>query len=182
MYHHWAIGMGQIDRRADSIAFSRNKFAGPPYSRTKIYVAHMPRSSSSSSYRSISAARARPQQQTRRPPLLLSIDGTDGRTDTRPLYDAYWILCGPRNNVKQELSYKLQLCSWLGPQYSRQLVDLIELVAAILRGLVILAPKIMLQNAHPIRPYDRSDRKPLIKPGSYRPQIPPLMLPHGKLH
>jgi len=34
-----------------------------------------------SSYRSISAARARPQQQTRRPPLLLSIDGTDRRRD-----------------------------------------------------------------------------------------------------
>jgi len=30
--------------------------------------------------RCISAARARPQQQTRRPPLLLSIDGTDRRT------------------------------------------------------------------------------------------------------
>jgi len=33
-----------------------------------------------SSYRSMSAARARPQQQTRLPPMLLSIDGqTDGR-------------------------------------------------------------------------------------------------------
>jgi len=31
----------------------------------------------------ISAARARPQQQTRWPPLLLSIDGTDRRTDTQ---------------------------------------------------------------------------------------------------
>jgi len=37
----------------------------------------------SSHYRSISAARARPQQQTRRPPLLLSSDGTDRRTDGR---------------------------------------------------------------------------------------------------
>ena len=37
-------------------------------------------------------ARTRPQQQTRRPPPLLSIDGTDGRTDTRPFYDAYRIL------------------------------------------------------------------------------------------
>jgi len=42
-------------------------------------------------YRSISAARAGAQQQTRRtPPLLLSIDGTDrqtdGRTDTRPVH------------------------------------------------------------------------------------------------
>jgi len=45
----------------------------------KIYAARMSRGSSS--YRSISAARARPQQQTRRPLLLLSIDGTDGRTD-----------------------------------------------------------------------------------------------------
>jgi len=34
-----------------------------------------------SSYRSISAARARPQQQTHRQPLLLSIDGTDRQTD-----------------------------------------------------------------------------------------------------
>ena len=55
------------------------KYAWPPCSRTKIYAARM--SCSSSSYRSIFAARARPQQQTRRPPLLLSIDGTDGRTD-----------------------------------------------------------------------------------------------------
>jgi len=43
-------------------------------------------------------ARARPQQQIRRPPLLLSIDGTDRRmhrrTDTRPFCDAYCILCG----------------------------------------------------------------------------------------
>ena len=42
----------------------------------------------SSSNRSISAARARPQQQTRRPPLLLSIDGTDrpdGQTEGRTL-------------------------------------------------------------------------------------------------
>jgi len=45
----------------------------------KIYAARMSRGSSS--YRSISAARARPQQQTSRPPLLLSIDGTDGQTD-----------------------------------------------------------------------------------------------------
>jgi len=37
----------------------------------------------SSSYRSISAARARPQQQTRRSPLLLSIDWTGGRTFDR---------------------------------------------------------------------------------------------------
>jgi len=42
-------------------------------------------SRSSSSYRSIFAARARPQQQTRRLPLLLSIDGTDRQTDGRTL-------------------------------------------------------------------------------------------------
>ena len=41
-------------------------------------------------------ARARPQQQTRRPPPMLSIDGThrrrtDGRMDTGPFYDAYRI-------------------------------------------------------------------------------------------
>jgi len=39
----------------------------------------------SSGYRSMSAARARPQQQTRRPPLLLSIDGTDRQTDGQTL-------------------------------------------------------------------------------------------------
>jgi len=38
------------------------------------------------SCRSISAADAGAQQQIRRPPLLLSIDGTDGQTDTRPLH------------------------------------------------------------------------------------------------
>ena len=52
---------------------------GPPCSRTKIYAARVSRGGSS--YRETYAARARPQQQTRRPPLLLSIDGTDGRTD-----------------------------------------------------------------------------------------------------
>ena len=77
---------------------------GPPYnSRIKIYAARMSRGSGSSSYRSTapSAARARPQQQTRRPLLLLlSIDGTDRRTDrqtdTRPFYDNYCILRGRR--------------------------------------------------------------------------------------
>jgi len=52
-------------------------------------------------------ARARPQQQTRRPTLLLSIDGTDrrtdgrtgGRRDTRPFYDSYCIPRGLRNNL-----------------------------------------------------------------------------------
>jgi len=43
----------------------------------------------------------RPQQQTRQPPLLLSVDGTDrrsdGRTDTRPFDNTYRMLCGPRN-------------------------------------------------------------------------------------
>ena len=64
-----------------TIAFPmRNKYVGPPYSRTKIYAARMSRGSSS--HRSTSAARARPQQQTRRPPLLLlSTDGRDRRTD-----------------------------------------------------------------------------------------------------
>ena len=33
-------------------------------------------------------ARARPQQQTCRPPLLLSIDRTDRRTDARPFHEA----------------------------------------------------------------------------------------------
>jgi len=37
----------------------------------------------SRSYRSLSAARAGAQQQTRQPPLLLSIDGTDRQTDGR---------------------------------------------------------------------------------------------------
>ena len=49
------------------------------------------------------AARARPQQQTRRPPLLLSIDGTDRRTDTRPFDDAYRILCGPRKKTQNPI-------------------------------------------------------------------------------
>jgi len=36
------------------------------------------------SYRSISAAHASAQQQTHRPPMLLSIDGTDKRADRCP--------------------------------------------------------------------------------------------------
>ena len=42
-----------------------NEHVGPPYSLTKIYAARI--TQGSSSYRSIYAARARPQQQTRRP-------------------------------------------------------------------------------------------------------------------
>jgi len=49
-----------------------NKHVGPPYSRAKIYAARVSRRSrGSSSYRSIFAARAGPEQQTRRPPPLL---------------------------------------------------------------------------------------------------------------
>jgi len=65
--------------------YEYSKHVGSPYSRTKIYAARVSRVSSS--FRSISAARARPQQQTRRTPLLLLIDGTHthGRTDRRTL-------------------------------------------------------------------------------------------------
>jgi len=86
------------------------KYVGPPYRRAEIYAARVLRGGSS--HRSIFAARARAQQQTRRPPLLLSIDGTDGqtdvRTDTRPLHDAYRVL-GPITH-KQALA-KLSLHS-----------------------------------------------------------------------
>jgi len=47
-----------------------------------MYAARVSRGSSS--YRPISAA-GRPQQQTHRSPLLLLIDGTDGRLDRRTL-------------------------------------------------------------------------------------------------
>jgi len=64
-----------------------NNYVRPPYSRTKIYAVRMPRGSSV--YRNICAVRNGPQQQTRRPPLLLSIDGTDRQTDTRSLTAYY---------------------------------------------------------------------------------------------
>ena len=76
---------------------TRYEYVGPPCSRATIYAARVSRGSCS--YRSISAVCARPQQQTRRPPLLLSINGTDRRTDTRPLYDACHIQCGPRKST-----------------------------------------------------------------------------------
>jgi len=48
-------------------------------------------SGAGTSYRSISAARARAEQKTRRPPLLLPIDGTDGRTfDRFKILTAYY--------------------------------------------------------------------------------------------
>ena len=84
--------------------YEYSKHVGSPYSRTKIYAARVSRVSTS--FRSISAARARPQQQTRRTPLLLLIDGThthartDGQTDTWPLYDANSIVRGPRNRER----------------------------------------------------------------------------------
>jgi len=52
----------------------------------------------SSSYRLISAASTRSQQQTHRPLPLQSIDGTDEPTDTRRFYDAYHIICGSLKN------------------------------------------------------------------------------------
>ena len=67
-----------------------------------MYVCISVRGAGGCSYQSISPAGARAQQQTRRTPLLLSIDGTDGqtdgRTDTRPFYVAYRILRGPCNS------------------------------------------------------------------------------------
>ena len=66
----------------------------PPYSPTKIYAAHM----SCSTCCAVSAVRAGPEQQTRRPPLLLSIDRqTDGRP---PFCDADLILSGMREKVR----------------------------------------------------------------------------------
>jgi len=53
----------------------------------------MSRGSSSYTDRYLLRASARPQQQTRRPPLLLLIDGTDGRTDRRTL-DHFMTLTG----------------------------------------------------------------------------------------
>ena len=50
-------------------------------------------SSGTCNYRSISAVRARAQQQTNRTSLLLSIDGTDRRTDIRPLHRACSAYC-----------------------------------------------------------------------------------------
>ena len=75
--------------------FKTNKcmHAGPHCSRTVIYAAHMSRGSSSYTDRYLLRASARPQQQTRRPPLLLLIDGTDGRTDRRTL-DHFMTLTG----------------------------------------------------------------------------------------
>jgi len=63
---------------------------GPPCSRTKIYAARVSRGGSS--YRETYAARARPQQQTHRPPLLLSIDGTDRRTTDGRTLDRFMTL------------------------------------------------------------------------------------------
>ena len=78
---------------------NNNKYTGLTRSWNKIHAARVSRDSSS--YRPISAARARPQQQTRRSPLLLS-NGTDrqtdGRTHAQPFFDAYRVLRGPHND------------------------------------------------------------------------------------
>jgi len=78
-----SINVRIVSRSAKS---KENVYVGHPYSRAKIYAARMSRGSSS--YRSISAAGS---QQTRRPPLLLSIDGTEGQSDGRTL-DRYMTL------------------------------------------------------------------------------------------
>jgi len=90
-----------------------DKYVGLSYSRAKIYASRTSRGSSS--YHSISAASARLQQQTRRPPLLLSIDRRDKRRDsptdgrTRPIYDAYRMLTAPQNN-NNELAVNAMVC------------------------------------------------------------------------
>jgi len=55
------------------------------------------------SYLSISAADTGAQQQTRRPPVLLSIERTDRRTDVRPTVTQtlLFILCGQRQQKLQ---------------------------------------------------------------------------------
>jgi len=54
-----------------------NQHVGPPHSRSKTYSARIRMSRASGPLQ--------PQQRTRRPPLLLSIDGTDRRTHGRTL-------------------------------------------------------------------------------------------------
>ena len=83
-----------LNANAKTNSIVNNNYAGPPCSRTKIYAARMSRGSSS--YRSISAARTRPQQQTRC--CCRSTGQTDGRT-LGPFYDAYRMLRGSRNNL-----------------------------------------------------------------------------------
>ena len=51
-----------------------------PWLKTRRWP-HLLLSAGACIYRSISAASARAEQKTNRTPLLLSIDGTDGRTD-----------------------------------------------------------------------------------------------------
>jgi len=58
-------------------------YVGPPYSRTKIYAARMSRSSSSSSYRSMSAANARLTSAANPPAAAAAVDRKDRQTDTR---------------------------------------------------------------------------------------------------
>jgi len=68
-----------------------NKYVGLYYNGTKVYTTHTLHGSSSC--QSISAARAQPQQQTCRLPLLLLIDRTDRQMDTQSFYDSYFKLC-----------------------------------------------------------------------------------------
>ena len=84
---------------------TENKYVGRPYSRAKIYAARMKRGSSS--YRSISAAGPRPTSAANPPAAVATVDRwdrqtdgqTDKRTDTRPFYESYGVLCGARNNA-----------------------------------------------------------------------------------
>jgi len=97
--NHGAINTS-LDRRADSPEtniYSFNTYVGPPYSWTKIYAVRVLRGSSSCRSIFLLRARARRQQQTRCRCCCRSMGQTDGRTDTRLLYDAYRMLHRPRN-------------------------------------------------------------------------------------
>ena len=76
--------------------------------------------------RSISVARARPQQQTRagRRCCCRSTGQTDGRTDTRTFYDAYNVLCGPHQNETHENVAKLRLYIYNRYELSQSLFTL----------------------------------------------------------
>jgi len=91
----------------------KDKYIGRPYNiRIKIYAARM--SHGSSSYRTISAARARPQQQTRR--RRCWDRQTDGRTLDRFMTLSTRMQCGRRrNSACMRLS---DVCTGVVPVYA----------------------------------------------------------------
>ena len=101
------------------VILSLNKYAGPAYSRAKMYAACMSRGGAATIDLYLLPAPDLSSKPAGRCCCCRSIGKTDrrtdGRTDTRPFCDAYRKLCGPRNKATDQWLKKiLVILPWRG--------------------------------------------------------------------